>query len=1372
MVCDCEFTHQRHKEIFAALCRQPALAGAAKMPGPDERAVLRKIIASASRLVSPSPGPKTSITLQHLLQAYQTTLPKFGIRPGDDAHYYRVLLQWSLMAEQQQRMEEWHALLDRQYPPPALTSRRGGRQQQRKVAQRPAIRHAAAPAAPAMPAAAAPVATQVARRAHAHTHGALDALHRAMRKRPTTSSHRKSAAAPARTARAKPAGDVLSPWETSDRRLVDDLLSASEWPSDPTPPPTPQLGGARSVRYDNDAPSPTPGQMVSPSRPPRIGILSFAAPLGSTLHAKRRQAIAADLTRQAVEASLLAASHRRRALLNSVWHPWCLFSIAARAHRLSTFTSCIAIWRQYADLRRISAQREQRARVGRFLQLWARWREASLPSPLLARMRAPPPRSPLTIPEDSSRLPSTNARVVSSPLRLRPSPAADRLATMASGMGAEEQRACSAPLAHWRRIARACRRWTLLLGHKLHAMLLHEWRQRAARLTALDARSRIHAAARRRRLFSMAVHAHWLPANRHFLQLRERSARARARADAHARGQAMGQAWRRVWDSALQSSSLMQRTVSATAAVDARRIATSLRNWHTVAEELLDFSLLLAQGDACSRRRRLIPSIARWNEGVAHQRARARAEAATQLIRQRRGLAAARLYSECQSARRVTVGRLVAAAQSARLRCEWLRLCSGCHDLAEALQTQMGLAVTSMHGFRSRRLAPAWCSWRLRMKQSGEHCVRLELAMDHRARGILGGWRQWAADGGRARRAFLVVSEAAPQMARRRAVQWWAVHARLERDIGELKFALAARTLRWQRALRCFVRHGVARHGCTQLSERASLHAFARSLAHLLGRWMDTWRSMAWGRQLTWRGEAAHAASTTGRAILLWRMATVRRRRAAAMMRVAELTSIPSNSRAALLRLRVHAERCRMAADSASARLARLRLTRMLARWLSLARQHARLIVAKGMGTRLVASRLRASCWSAWRRAFAVRELCHQFVWTRERECRAKHLHALHRLCVNLRRARAQHKVCLMRIGREHLLALSRYCAKRSQLRRDEQALVERRCAAERAFLFGGWRMQLAAISAANGLRRAWLEGMAVLCWQALRAHVHRSRQAAQWRARCEALIHDAITSRPGGVGATAFRCLARWRLLLIGRLLTTWRLAACGRVRRRRLSSASNALHRRRLLFSCMDGWREATWHEQLMRRVRLELAEERKRMGSGADDPGTSGLLQPWVAIALGHSHGVGGIGGVTEGPVLRTPDLDRRRAATSAAHDVDGTGKGRLDVGNLNRSFDQAALPSAEVGTAVASRGRHEDMSTDSARGAGRRAEELAALEARIAHVKARVLAMDSERERAGGFADDLCDEHEADETSMVMMEASDAASAEVASAEVGD
>ena len=77
------------------LRRWSAPAGASRAVSADDQRVLRAILREARAAC----GLSDRLTVLHMLQAYEEVLPRFGLEPQDDHHYYRLLLQHSLDAE-------------------------------------------------------------------------------------------------------------------------------------------------------------------------------------------------------------------------------------------------------------------------------------------------------------------------------------------------------------------------------------------------------------------------------------------------------------------------------------------------------------------------------------------------------------------------------------------------------------------------------------------------------------------------------------------------------------------------------------------------------------------------------------------------------------------------------------------------------------------------------------------------------------------------------------------------------------------------------------------------------------------------------------------------------------------------------------------------------------------------------------------------------------------------------------------------------------------------------------------------------------------------------------------------------------------------
>ena len=352
--------------------------------------------------------------------------------------------------------------------------------------------------------------------------------------------------------------------------------------------------------------------------------------------------------------------------------------------------------------------------------------------------------------------------------------------------------------------------------------------------------------------------------------------------------------------------------------------------------------------------------------------------------------------------------------------------------------------------------------------------------------------------------------------------------------------------------------------------------------------------------------------------------------------------------------------------------------------WFDAHRVRARVLVAGRAASWVASCRVRTTCMQAWYCALQLRRRCRWGSWARARECISAHHAAWRQLCAVLRNARALERRRVERTSRQHLRALATYCAHRATLRRAAAALTRERAARERGSLFGLWRRQSAVRAALRALRRAWLESTALCCWAALRQHAHARRAERLNQADNERRLRHKLRVGGDELHGAAYRCLARWRLLLLGRLWSTWTAFSRAHARRRLVAYEVASRHCQRVLSRCMQGWREAMWHEQLLRRVRADLAAEQQvgrtpysvrgsSCALGHAGVGSSMALTADASTSAGGAESIGACLGAEAACTptrllfleealhsaarpdytpLRTPALDRARAALERA------------------------------------------------------------------------------------------------------------------------
>ena len=379
--------------------------------------------------------------------------------------------------------------------------------------------------------------------------------------------------------------------------------------------------------------------------------------------------------------------------------------------------------------------------------------------------------------------------------------------------------------------------------------------------------------------------------------------------------------------------------------------------------------------------------------------------------------------------------------------------------------------------------------------------------------------------------------------------------------------------------------------------------AGARKMAATLHGWR-AWRSLAWRERV-----AADAAARGAKAVALRQLHA---HMSAWVCRAAEgpiaashywlaSSSATRLKRAVVDALRssvvdAHSER-RRAEDHDLARL----LGRVRAGWIAPRRRARRLREAAAAVAVHEGAAVRRAAWRSWRRAFAIRRSATRALGARGRECAGTHLAAWAALAKALSGARRLQQRTDGRVASVHLDAWRALCVRRADTRTAGGTLASLRAGRTRAALLRCWARQAGAAAAGHALARASLENSVIGCWDALAEHARRARRERRWQARHAAAVEGALRVNPA-LGEVAHRCLARWRLLLLGRCVRAWAHAARGRVHRRVAALAVARSARLGVLRRCTCGWREVIWHDQLMRRVRTQLNAERAAAAAAA--------------------------------------------------------------------------------------------------------------------------------------------------------------------------
>ena len=430
-----------------------------------------------------------------------------------------------------------------------------------------------------------------------------------------------------------------------------------------------------------------------------------------------------------------------------------------------------------------------------------------------------------------------------------------------------------------------------------------------------------------------------------------------------------------------------------------------------------------------------------------------------------------------------------------------------------------------------------------------------------------------------------------------------------------------------------------------------------------------------------------------------------------------------------MLAFRVFLRSCKHAANKldqiAIAHEYRRLSRRALACWIVPARLHQRKVYRGRELMRTAGMKRCKAAFIGWNGVSTILSHVHSMRRKRRLECTSAHLSALRELMGWLRCAKELRLRSDRAHERRHLHALASYCAHRRAVREAGESLMVRQGLGIKAGAFQSWRRQKAAACAARAFDLCWFEGFSLLCWGAWKGYAVNQRrekaQAVKMQARMEARLH----AKPSAYGAGAYRCLARWRLLLISRVLNSWVTHTKGRIIRRYAFNELHELWRSNLMRRCVMGWREVMWHDQLIRKVRQVQAEEamdraeearesaRKaaRRESGVDDVlpspwfASSSPSVPWSAAPPPRTPAEAvsalGFGDIYVG-ILEPPTLTR----SEAQDDEDGEEEEEEELVEADEEEEE------------------EEEEADARKSAEERAEELQSLEARIAALKARV------------------------------------------------
>lgn len=613
-----------------------------------------------------------------------------------------------------------------------------------------------------------------------------------------------------------------------------------------------------------------------------------------------------------------------------------------------------------------------------------------------------------------------------------------------------------------------------------------------------------------------------------------------------------------------------ERAVASSLRTRMRRVAvTAIRTWSQCAARRADRTAATANASAGAQLHAMAAAMVAWHRVAYDSLALAEAERAAA---RRRGLRALARWHDHRQRRRLDLEEMSAAAvQAWRLACA--RTLTAWMAACAWRERQRVLSKRGAAADRAIREATALNTWLVVATR------RAELAA--------------VADGAHAASCASRFGAAFALWSWLAATHRWLAWAERRLRAARLQRHAIACVAGWRRAAST---HAIGRDGAILLERRSRLRGLQRlrenvyRIRHLESAVIKYWR----------RSAAAEGLLVSGLEAFIAHAATCHA---------------------------ADADATRIAVASDAHRLGR----RALMQWMGPSRRCAQLR-GTALAAALAGAKLRRNAhFTAWRRSCLLRRRCVEAWYHRERACASAHLTAWHKHAAASRRAHAFHTASVRAHARRHLHALHAYCSRRHAAREAGVALAERHTAAARADVFRGWRRQLAARSAARAVAMAWLESTCTACWLAWRGAVREAKRERADEMHTLARLRATLHAKPDAVSASASRCIIRWRLLLIGKVLSTWVAHARGRRLRRDAWSVFSSRRHARLLEMCVRGWREAMWHSQLMRRVRSDLTDEYDR------DRRRSSISTPWQAPSPG---------------TFGTPALDAVRRAESLA------------------------------------------------------------------------------------------------------------------------
>ena len=279
-------------------------------------------------------------------------------------------------------------------------------------------------------------------------------------------------------------------------------------------------------------------------------------------------------------------------------------------------------------------------------------------------------------------------------------------------------------------------------------------------------------------------------------------------------------------------------------------------------------------------------------------------------------------------------------------------------------------------------------------------------------------------------------------------------------------------------------------------------------------------------------------------------------------------------------------------------------LGRARAAWFAPARQRVHLSVAVDAVAGLVAARRRRRGWSRWASVRALRRRAIAARRTREWEGYLSVLLVWRERC---RRQILSRELCrrgTVRTLTQQWRALRQICAQRAAQQRGTYCLLSRRRHAQRARFLRSWRRHVGVALAVASLRRAYEASLLASCWCALASFGREAKLEQRQQEHRLAAVRGALHA-DGLLYEVSYRCIARWRLLVVGRAISAWASAAVARAHRRRAGLAVALQTHAWILRRCVRGWRSVLWHSQLLRHAHWSLRQERRASRSATRPP-----------------------------------------------------------------------------------------------------------------------------------------------------------------------